>query len=104
MDRRVLLKRFEKHQDEFIKSFDIISQGIRQYDSVYSLISSGDITIDNIEDYGVEASWLIELRKINIPALLSIQRLNHKGIPLRDIASRIGVSEELIRDVIKYNP
>ena len=43
-----------KHKDEFIKDFDSIDEGVRQFDCLIEIVNSGTIKPNEIADYGME--------------------------------------------------
>ena len=43
-----------KHREEYIRDFDSVDEGIRQFDCLISILESGTITPDQLPEYGME--------------------------------------------------
>lgn len=45
------------HKDDYIRGFDKINEGIRQWECLEELCLTGTVTAENIGQYGIEMSW-----------------------------------------------
>jgi len=43
-----------EHEDEYIKGFDSVKEGIRQFDCLISLLEYKTIKVEELPDYGFE--------------------------------------------------
>lgn len=48
-----LINDIYSQKDEYIKSFETIKEGIRAWDCLIACIESGTVTVENIEEYGI---------------------------------------------------
>lgn len=54
--RQLFLNKVFAYKEEYIRSLENVGQGIRLWGCLVSLIESGDVTEDNISEYGIDLS------------------------------------------------
>lgn len=54
MNKEEALEYCYDHRDDYIRDFDSIDEGIRQFDCLISILESDTITPDQIADYGMD--------------------------------------------------
>lgn len=55
-DYRKFIERIEPYEDEYVKGFDSVREGIRQWDCIISCAEDGIIHEGNILEYGIDLS------------------------------------------------
>lgn len=54
--RRVLAERVAPYENEYIKGFDNVREGVRAWDCLIDCVESGIITEDKLHEYGIDLS------------------------------------------------
>ncbi len=54
MNKKEALDYCEKHRNEYIRGFESIGEGTRQYDCLITILEEDTITPDELSDYGMD--------------------------------------------------
>lgn len=54
-----LLAKIYPQKDEYIRSFEKISEGVRAWDCLVDLVEDGTITLEGLQEYGIEIEGIV---------------------------------------------